>query len=251
MDSERLVRFAVLGCATVAVVAFGAAFAITASPDVDVETGRYLGAKLLPPGPGIGGLPIIPVRVDDAGFIEGVSSHLDWYSYCRSDMPGLAEHYGGDNRFTYALADERLRQAEVQGIDVWFEPLLGEQVRATDFTEDWQGAHVTWRSAGVTDPGGQMGAVVLKVPAGTYSDKVTREFAPDGFIAFNVDDTHFCCQVSWRLHNTPMAKTRATEDDPGGFDLLYDSCHDDRYDPRYIQSYERPPGGQHTLDRRG
>ncbi len=251
MESERLIRLTVLSAALIAVIAFGAAFALTASPRVNVDDGRYLGARLLPPGPGDGGLPVIPVRVDEMGLIQGVSSHLDWYSYCRPDMPGLGGDFEGDNRFTYSLSEERIWAAEAQGLEVWFEPLLDREVKATDFTEDWQGAHVKWRSQGVTDPGRQMNAIVLKVPNGTYSDEVTREFAPDGFIAFNVDDTHFCCQVGWRLNTSPKATTSVREDDEGGFDLLYDSCHDDRYDPRAIQSYDRPPGGKYALDRRG
>jgi len=251
VESERLVRLAVLSAALIAVIAFGAAFALTASPGVDVEGGRYLGARLLAPGPGIGGLPVIPVRVDEMGFIQGVSSHLDWYSYCRPDMPGLAIDFEGDNRFTYSIGEEPIRQAKAQGLEVWFEPLLGREVQAADFTEDWQGAHVKWRSHGVADPVGQMTSVVLKVPAGTYSEAITSEFAPDGFVAFNTDDTHFCCQVGWRLNTSPKAKTSVREDGEGGFDLLYDSCHDDRYDPRAIQSYDRPPGGEYTLDRRG
>ena len=243
--SDRLVRLAVLGGALLAVSAFTVAFAFSASPDVDVKDGTYLGATLLPPGPGIGGLPLIPVRIGSDGILEGVPTHLDWYSYCRTEAPGLELGAPFTNEFTYSVGEERLRAARAQGIEVWFEPLLGEKVRAQDFTEDWQGAHVKWRSPAGDSGARDLNAVILRVPSGTYSTDVELEFAPHGFVAFNQDDTHFCCQVGWHLNNSPH--TRASD----GFELLYDACHDDRYDPRVIERYEWPPGGRHTLERNG
>ena len=198
----------------------------------------YWGARLLPPGPGANGLPLIPVRVNEAGLLEGVPTHLPWYNYCNPGAPGLSPDFGGSNVFTYNVVPERVQAADSQGIETWYEELHDQAARPSHFTEDWQGAQVVWRSPSDSRVE-QLRAILLRVDTSQYPENLRNEFMPDGFAAFNAGDTHFCCVVGYRENNSPRAKA----DD--GFDYIFDSCHDDRFDVRQIRKYDMPPGGEY------
>lgn len=235
--SDRLVRLVVLGGAFLAVSAFAVAFAFSASPAVNVDP-DYIGARILPPGPAQNGLPMIPVRVDEAGFLIGVPSHLSWYRYCNAGLGALEPERRSTNRFVFDQLDGKLEQARVQGMDLWYEERLGDAARPEHFSEFWQGAPVSWRSEGETDDGQVLRAVLIKIDPSVYSERIRKEFAPDGFAAFFAGSTFFCCNVGWEDNNNPKARF----DD--GFPLLYDPCHDARYDIRDIRTYDYPPGDE-------
>lgn len=235
MDSERLVRVTVMSAALVAVIAFGVAFIVPTAPSADVMEERYLGGRILPPGPAPQGLPLIPVRVNSAGFLEGVPTHLDWYDYCQPHAPGLSSHFFGTNAFSYYLSPQQLSIAERQGSEVWYADSIGEVVHADDFTELWQGASVMWRTPTEYGPDEQLLAILVKVDPNAFPKDIREEFMRDGFAAFNAAGTHLCCVVGYQISNSPSARNETTD-----VDYIFDPCHDSRYDVRDIRSYAVP-----------
>lgn len=238
MESERLIRVTVLSMALIAVIAFGVAFVLPTAPSAIVAKDQdYLGARIIPPGPAPKGLPLIPVRVNDEGVLEGVPSHLGWYEYCRPNAPGLSTDFRGANTFSYYLSPQQLHIAEMQMGGVWYGDSIGEAVRPENFTELWQGASVMWRTPTEYGPDDQLLAILVKVDPNVYPENIRDEFMPDGFAAFNAGDAHFCCVVGYQVNNSPRAK------DDAGQDYIFDSCHDSRYDIRDIRTYTVPANG--------
>lgn len=192
---------------------------------------EYYGARLIPPGgPASVGLPAIPVRVTEDGRIVGVPARLDVYDYCSATLPALSPDYEGSEEFRYALRPEKLEIAHRRGVDIWFEGLLGKPVRASDFTEDWQGAAVVWRG----DASGEhdaLRAIVLRVgPDADYPRGFRNDFAKDGFVAFMAPSTGYCCTAGYEESGSEFARR-------GGWSLIYDTCHDSLWDPRSVRLY--------------
>ncbi|MBI2078011.1 MAG: hypothetical protein HYT80_06540 [Euryarchaeota archaeon] len=237
MSSDRSVRLCVVGSALV-VAALGSAVMLNAPVDtVDRLGGEYWGLRVLAPGPAPMGLPVIPVDVRPDGTLVGRADYLPWYRYCgREAAPGLAEGYRGGSTFVYATRPEKVARAESQGIDLWWKEELGQTARAADFPGVWRGAPVHWRSQG-QEGANVVTAVVIRVDPLAYPEPFRSEFVGDGFLAATTMDMHFCCTVGYEEHTSPRARLR---DDPA-HSLVFDSCHDSRYDPRSIKLYEGPP----------
>lgn len=222
------------GLATTALLvatALGSILFLSVSPDMPPrEASAYYGARILAPGPATVGLPAIPVRVEDDGSLTGIPTNLGWYDYCHTSPPGLRRDAPVSNRFVYDLDADRLSIAHTRGVELWFEPLLGREANRDDFTQDWQGAHVRWRSDGA---GGVdvLPAILLKVgPGSNYPDAFTAEFAPHGFVAFLAPSTGYCCNAGYGLSPSSIARR-------DGHPVIYETCHDSRWDPREVRSY--------------
>lgn len=196
----------------------------------------YVGVKVLPDSKAPRGIPLIPVLVNDGGEVEGRPTHLDWYRYCgRKGAPGLAADFPTDNVFRYAVDPKVLADAKAEGIDVWFEPRVGQKLLAADFKEVGQGAPCVWRSEGheATNP---LTALVVKVDTSGYEPEVAREFAPDGLLGVFATCAHFCCVPTWRSSKQPPYGT-------GHWDDITCHCHGSWYSVKDLVKYPFPPTG--------
>lgn len=215
----------------------------------------YLGARVMPRSPAPQGIPLIPVRVTDAGELEGIPENtksqvkhsLDWYKYCSHEAAtGLVLNFTDDNVLRYYTNPEKITIAGRQGIDLWYKELLDQPVRAEHFKKIGQGAPFRWRSEGQVGTNIVTG-IVLKVDAGKIRGKL-----PEGFVHQNEDGSgfmavcsfcaHFCCVPGYTENNSPLTKViKADRMGDLGRELIYCSCHDSRYDPLDIREYTFPP----------
>lgn len=67
-------------------------------------------------------------------------------------------------------------------------------------------------------------------PDADYPAAFTREFAPDGFVAFLASSTGLCCIAGYGENTSPLARR-------DGQMILFDSCHASRWDPRDVRNY--------------
>lgn len=215
----------------------------------------YVGARVMPRSPAPQGIPLIPVRVNDEGQLEGVPENpksdvkhsLEWYKYCSHEAaPGLELAFTQDNALRYYTNPEKIAIAKLQGIDLWYKDLLDQVVRADHFKELGRGAPFRWRSEGQVGTNIVTG-IVLKVDAGKIRGKL-----PDGFVHENEDGSgflavcsfcaHFCCVPGYTENNHPLTKViKKDKAEDVGRELIYCTCHDSRYDPLDIRQYTFPP----------
>lgn len=175
---------------------------------------RYVGAKVAH-SPAPRALPMIPLRVNERGEVEGVPSHLDWYKYCgRERLPGLSESYGGDNVLRYHASTGKLSFV----LDDWYKGLVGHVVRVADIPLG-RGAPVRWRSENVAQ-GQEISGVVLRLPPDEY--RGPADGVVDGVSCFCTFCTHFCCVPGWR------------EVEVAPDDKLHCTCHGSQFDPRRL-----------------
>ena len=236
MLTDKAARIGVLVSSFV-VTAIGVGVMVGSSfGNPDVENREYWGARVLSPGPAVKGLPLIPVRVEADGTLSGVPTHLSWYRYCgHEDSPGTSYSFQGPNSFSYYTNREKVLRAKAEGVNLWWENSLGKAVRANDFPGLWKGAPVEWRSEGQRGED-VITAVVIRVDPMAYPDKVRSEFVRDGFVAVTTSVTHMCCVAGYEEQRSVAARYREGD----GYPVIYDSCHDNRYNPRQVRSYELP-----------
>ena len=246
-----------------AIVASLAPLAVSVNPiQKPLPRFPYVGARILPPGPAPQGIPLIPVRVNADGVLEGVPENkeskvkhnLDWYKYCSHEQaPGLNPGFTQDNRFRYFALKEKFAQAKAQGFDLWYESLLDQEVRADHFKKVGDGAPFRWRSEGQIQNNIVTG-IVIKVPLGDLKGEIdVKEKGLQGFVHDNKDGTgflavvsfcaHFCCVPGYLENNSPKTKGQASDRGPVGVNntVIYCSCHDSRYDFMDIRKYTFPP----------
>jgi Rieske Fe-S protein len=223
---------------TVGAAAFGAAagvgyaaFSGVARPADLGPRFDYLGVRVLDDSKAPQGLPLIPVRVDDEGRLEGEPRHLEWYRYCsRNEAPGLLDSYSGDSLFRYHVPSARVTEAEELG--TWYLGRHGQVARADDFPGDGEGAVVSWRSQG-QDDSNFVGAIVIKVDPEGFEDRVRQEYVSDGFLGVIGLCAHLCCAPVYRLGTTGYHE--------GHWDDIVCDCHGSWYDPRTVETYRFPP----------
>ncbi len=217
-----------------------------------VKLVKYLGAKVLVGSPAPRGIPLIPVRVNEEGFVEGVpqdedENYLDWYRYCsHENAPGLANpEFTKDNIIEYFLTEEKLVKAGAKAAERWwYHDKLEQPIRADDFLRAkgsgikadgyGAGAAFRWRSAGQAGNNIITG-VLLKLHPDDFKgvDRETLERFMDmehHLIAFSTYCTHFCC--------VPGFREDPTADQLGFWDMIFCTCHNSRYDPRKLTEYE-------------
>jgi Rieske Fe-S protein len=212
-------------------------------------------------GPAPRGMPMIPVRVDDAGELRGYWPEEEevqeggrtvtiaeeelggqlyssqWFQYCGVETyPGVRPGADQDNYFRYAEGSPYTWQQE----DV----SAGDTVNISDFDdyETWgndigksglgKPATVTWRSQGASDEQ-TMPVQVLRVPpddvqrmknnaSGGMVDWIEAAME-ENFIAWLNKCTHFCC--------VPGFKSLSGSANFGAEDRVYCQCHQSVYNP--------------------
>lgn len=249
IDRRQFVKTAI-GAATV-----GAVGATTAGLVVPLSTGGglkvrrfpYLGARRIG-GPAPQGIPLIPLTVNDEGFLEGIPElgmfpdakephSLEWYKYCSHEgAPGLRKGFTEDNVLRYFNNLAKVAQAETEGIPIWYKSKLDGKVHIDDFDEVDKGAPFRWRSEGQ-----EQNNIITGIAIRVSKDSVRGKF-PEGFIASRDDKdviafcsfcAHFCCVPGYQESQIPLKQ--------GLFDKIYCTCHDSVYDPRQIKEYTFPP----------
>ncbi|MFC7200165.1 ubiquinol-cytochrome c reductase iron-sulfur subunit [Halospeciosus flavus] len=221
-------------------------------------------------GPAPRGMPQIPIRIDDEGYlvgrypkvetttqqgrevkvareeIAGIVYSPDWFQFCGvQGYEGLDPEYEGDNYFRYAAnSGYEWQEQEVSA---------GDKVHVDDFSnyETWNNgigtagagkpAMVTWRSQ---DTKNAIPVQVLRSTkvSGLANDDQTnnawiKESTEQGFVAWLNKCTHFCC--------VPGFKTTAQAAQFGAANEVYCPCHQSVYDPFKIKklsfvAYPRP-----------
>lgn len=241
---------------------------------------RYYGAHRVG-GPAPRGVPLIPITVENGVFVGKTSipvfdvktqsvdaskemNVLDWYRYCgHAGAPGLKPDFTKDNKFSYFIADEKLKV-----ITPWFKDLLNQPIKPEDFPADNFGASFVWRSKGQsgtslisgviikTPPEGQfLGpdyiASGTKAPAKPLSSKAEYDFVRKNvhhqdekygnFIAVSTYCTHFCCTPGYREAEA-LARPR------DAWDNMFCTCHNSNYNFREPVAYTFAPdtGGNDT-----
>ncbi|HKJ57622.1 MAG TPA: ubiquinol-cytochrome c reductase iron-sulfur subunit [Halobacteriales archaeon] len=211
-------------------------------------------------GPAPRGMPMIPVRIDDEGFLQGhfpewetvteqglelqvareeiggIEYGAQWFQYCGvQTYPGLQPDADQDNYFRYADNPPYQWQSD--------EVSAGDQVNVSDFEdfESWgndigqagigKPAMVTWRSQDVGGSG-TMPVQVLRIPPDDF-EQVTSDSqewldaaSEQNFIAWLDKCTHFCCVPTFK--GTEQSAQFDAEND------VYCPCHQSVYDPYSI-----------------
>jgi len=214
-------------------------------------------------GPAPRGMPMIPVRVDDNGDLQGYWPEEEerqeggrtitvaeeelggqlyssrWFQYCGVETyPGVRPGADQDNYFRYAEGPPYTWQQE--------EVSAGDKASVEDFAdyETWNNdigttangkpATVTWRSQGASDEQ-TMPVQVLRIPPDRFQQIKNRlpdsmsswldAATPSGdtFIAWLNKCTHFCC--------VPGFKSLTGSANFGAEDEVYCQCHQSVYDP--------------------
>jgi Rieske Fe-S protein len=213
-------------------------------------------------GPAPRGMPVIPVEVDEEGYLRGVWPDVKevegpegrtntvaetelggvtyssrWFQYCGvQTLPGVAPDVDQDEFFRYA--DTPLYDWQREDVEA------GAKMHVEDFAdyETWgngigeaglgKPAVGTWRSQGVDDEE-QIPVQVLRVPPdvfGRMREETDRTewldaASSEGFVAWLDKCTHFCCVPSFK--GVPGSATAADN----GANLVYCACHQSTYDP--------------------
>jgi len=267
----------VVGSATLATVGATSAGAInpmTSSSGVGGGATTFVGIENTD-GPAPRGMPMIPVRIDDAGDLmgywpeekeaqeggrtvtiaeEGLGGQTyssEWFQYCGVETyPGVRPGVDQDNYFRYAggspyewqqndvEAGDKVNVADFADYETWSND-IGEE-------ENGKPATVTWRSQGVSDEQ-TMPIQVLRIPPerfqrmrdqsgmATWLDAATPE--GDTFVAWLNKCTHFCC--------VPGFKSLEGSASFGAENEVYCQCHQSVYDPfspaeRQYTAFPRP-----------
>ncbi len=210
-------------------------------------------------GPAPRGMPQIPVRIDDDGFlmglwpevseiveggkkisvaqqeIAGIVYSSDWFQYCGvQTYPGVRPLADQDSYFRYANNPPYQWQKD--------EVSPGQKVNISDFEDygTWgnsigksgvgKPAFVTWRSQNVP---AQNALPVQLIRSSLIESSISnakgqtkqwlQESTKQGFIAILDKCTHFCC--------VPGFKSFADSEKFEGGDLIYCQCHQSVYDP--------------------
>lgn len=214
---------------------------------------QYVGVERIA-GPAPRGMPQIPVRIDDDGFVHGLWGEVEevtqagqtykvareelagvtysneWFQYCGvQTFPGVNPEADQDTVFRYANDPPYDWQNE----DV--EP--GDRVHIDHFSdyEDWgndigssglgKPAFATWRSEGIP-PQNSMPVQLLRSPIveqQAQTDDWLGASTRQGMLAILDKCTHFCC--------VPGFKTFADSTKFNAGDKIYCQCHQSVYDP--------------------
>lgn len=201
----------------------------TAPPGSD-GPGPWPGAAQVD-GPATSPLPLLPLRVNAQGEVEGVPANLRPYQYCaREEVPALQTAYQGEEVLRYFQTPEW-----IEAYDAWFEARLGQPVRP-EHVLPGEGALAAWRSVGGTGKDVVLFWVVR--PNRTLDlDPEVAGVVPgmlaDGLVAFSATSPYYCCTLGYKL--SPIARMQ------GRWDFLFDTCHFSTYDPHHVVQGRIPP----------
>lgn len=210
--------------------------------DTIVRFVNYFGARRQTGSPAPRGIPFIPVRVNEEGFVEGVPeidgvNYLDWLRYCGyQNAPNLRPGFTSDNVFRYFLTEEKIHLAGDEARDIWwYLDRLGSEVRAEHFRDLPYGtaAAVRWRSEEV--PGSDIVTMlVLKLNPDDYDPAMRTQLETfmdmeHHLIGVSAICTHFCCVPGYK--ETDLAEQF------DAWELVFCTCHNSRFDPMDITAY--------------
>jgi Rieske Fe-S protein len=252
---RRFVKGVVGGGALAGVGAMGSATVNTLTTAGGVGGGATVATTIRQTGgPAPRGLPQIPLRVTDDGFIEGIWPDTttvtqegqeikvaqqdlggktysgEWFQYCGVEsQDNISPEFESDNLFRaapgkYDWQDERYDAGEKIHVD----DFANYDTWGNGIGDDGVGkpASVTWRSEGGDTT--NLNAIVIRSPrieeAVANSDSEWLEASTDqGFIAYLNVCTHFCCIPDYKV-----LEESARYDAANG---TYCVCHQSTYDP--------------------
>lgn len=229
--------------------------------DVNIVPISYPGVKVLKGSPAPYGMPLIPLEIEDGvlkGRPDAAEDQLKWYKYCSHERApgtfpeGAISGFTPTNEIKYFVTEEKIEK----GLDVWYEDLIGNPIRADDFPKEEPnesfdsftgvGAPFEWRSEGVPAESKITGIIVKfpkeelsfdsRVPA-PQAEEMDAWFPevpgePENvFLGCCSFCTHFCCVPGF--HEAELALSSGY----GG--TIFCTCHLSRYDPFTIQNYNR------------
>ena len=249
---RRFVKGVVGGATLAGVGAMGSATVNTLTTAGGVGGGQTVAMTIEHTGgPAPRGLPQIPVRVDDDGFIEGIWPEVqtiedegfeievareelggrtyagEWFQYCGIEsQENIDPNFESDNLFrsnpgTYDWQDEtydagdRVHIDDFDDYDTW-----GNNVGNSGVGKP---ASVTWRSE---DSDADLNAVVIRserIEAAAEEDEWIAASTDQGFMAYLNVCTHFCCIPGYKELEESARYDAA--------DGAYCVCHQSTYDP--------------------
>jgi hypothetical protein len=221
---------------------FGMFSQLSLPGDTVIRLVRYLGAKVQVGSPAPRGLPFIPVRANEEGFIEALPEHegtnyLDWLRYCGyQSAPNLQPGFTQDNVLRYFLTEEKIHLAGDRARELWwYHDRLGQELRAEHFRSlpYGTGASVRWRSENVA-ASEVVTMLVLKLNPEDYDGAVRTQLETfmdmeHHLIGVSATCTHFCC--------VPGYKETQLAEQFNAWELIFCTCHNSRFDPLDITEY--------------
>jgi Rieske Fe-S protein len=247
MNRRAFVKTAVAAAAVGAVGATGAGLVVPLSTAGGLKIRRfpYLGARRVD-GPAPQGVPLIPIKINDAGEIEGVPEleeppsgiehSLEWYRYCGHDQsPAFQKGHTDDNVLRYFSNPAKVAKAAVDlGAPLWYANKLGQKVVADDFKDQppGTGAPFRWRSEDL-EGNDIVTGIIIKVDTGQMRGEDAKAFMAGDLVAFSSYCAHFCCVPGFKESKEAVAAD--------WFDNMYCTCHNSVYDPLQIRKYKFPP----------
>ena len=249
---RRFVKGVVGGATLAGVGAMGSATVNTLTTAGGVGGGQTVAMTIEHTGgPAPRGLPQIPVRVDDDGFIEGIWPEVqtiedegfeievareerggrtyagEWFQYCGIEsQENVRPNFESDNIFranpgTYDWQDEtydagdRIHIDDFDDYDSWGNNVGNDGVGKP--------ASATWRSE---DADASLNAVVIRserIEEAAQDDEWLAASTDQGFMAYLNVCTHFCCIPGYK-ELEESARYNAE-------DGAYCVCHQSTYDP--------------------
>lgn len=236
VSRKKFVKTAVLAGAVGAAAATGAiAIGSTLAPVARAPKFDYWGVRVLPGSQAPRGIPIIPVRITSEGQLQGIPDRLRWYRYCgREKAPNLQDGFATDNLFRYHIEPSVLATAKNEGIDVWYESLVGQPAQPEHFDEMGKGATVLWRSEGL-EREYPLTSLLIRVDPLGFNAGMAAEFLPDGVLAVFSACAHLCLIPTYRTSRKGYGA--------GHWDDIVCFGHGSWYSPRELARYPFPPEG--------
>ncbi|MFB6068515.1 MAG: ubiquinol-cytochrome c reductase iron-sulfur subunit [Halobacterium sp.] len=220
-------------------------------------------------GPAPRAMPLVPIEIDDEGFIKGVypdtqevqqrgqtvkvarmqlggiTYEVDWFQYCGvQEYQGLRINYDGDNYFRYTGGPSsydwqptsgRANISDFENYET-FEPSTG-----IGDADRGKPALASWRSQNVDNTipiqlirSKQLEQVIANGDSSDPAIKFLKAATQDGMMAILNKCTHFCCVPGFRKSTYG-----------NGENNIYCPCHQSIYDPfsivkRSFVAYPRP-----------
>ncbi len=249
---RRFVKGVVGGATLAGVGAMGSATVNTLTTAGGVGGGQTVAMTIEHTGgPAPRGLPQIPVRVDDDGFIEGIWPEVqtiedegfeievareelggrtyagEWFQYCGIEsQENVRPNFESDNIFranpgTYDWQDEtydagdRIHIDDFDDYDTWGNNVGNDGVGKP--------ASTTWRSE---DADADLNAVVIRserIEEAAEDDEWLAASTDQGFMAYLNVCTHFCCIPGYK----ELGESARYDAEDGAYCV----CHQSTYDP--------------------
>jgi hypothetical protein len=184
-------------------------------------------------GPPTTALPMLPLRVNAQGELEGVAQEMRAYDYCgHHNSTAMRADYRGEEVLRYAPGPD-----PEQANRTWYADRVGQPARLADFAGNAT-AMASWRGQGLR------GSDLLVFVVGRLNrtpdldprldaDEV-RSLMVGGLAAFSAASPLGCCILQWRSPSA-VAEVR------GFREQLFDTCRSVAFDPDRLVPAELPP----------